>query len=85
MCLVCLIVIEFKDNGVVEFIVMGVFMLMKFEVGMWSIDGDTLRFNLKMVGGLRRGDIEFGEELLYFKILVWGDKVSVNKGCMFVN
>jgi len=85
MRLVCPIAIEFKDDGVVEPIATGAFTPTKFEAGTWSMDGDTLRFNLKMVGGLRRGDIEFGEESLYFKTLAWGDKVSANKGRMLVN
>jgi hypothetical protein len=85
MRLVCPIAIEFKDDGVVEPIATGAFTPTTFEAGTWSVDGDTLRFNLKMVGGLRRGDIEFGEELLYFKTLAWGDRVSANKGRMLVN
>ena len=84
MRLVCPVAIEFKDNGVVEPIATGAFTPTTFTAGTWSLDGDTLRFNLQM-NGLKRSDIEFGKEKLYFKTLAWGDQISANKGRLLVN
>jgi len=85
MRLVLPVAVEFKEGGVVEPIATGAFTPTTFAPGTWKIDGDTLRFNLKMVGGLSRGDVVFDEELLYFKTLVWGDKISANRGRLLVN
>ena len=85
MRLVVPVAVEFKEGGVVEPIATGAFTPTTFAPGTWKIDGDTLRFNLKMVGGLSRGDVVFDEELLYFKTLVWGDKISANRGRLLVN
>lgn len=84
MRLVCPVAVEFRENGVVEPIATGAFTPTKFSSGTWSLDGDTLRFNL-MMNGMKRGDVEFGEEKLFFKTLAWGDRISANKGRLLVN
>lgn len=84
MRLVCPVAVEFRENGVVEPIATGAFTPTDFSSGTWSLDGDTLRFNL-MMSGMKRGDVEFGEEKLFFKTLAWGDRISANKGRLLVN
>ena len=84
MRLVLPVAVEFKEGGLVEPIATGAFTPTTFAPGTWRIEGDTLRFNLKMVGGLSRGDIVFDEEPLFFKTLVWGDKISANRGRLLV-
>ena len=84
MRLVCPVAVEFRENGVVEPIATGAFTPTEFSSGTWSLDGDTLRFNL-MMSGMKRGDVEFGEEKLFFKTLAWGDQISANKGRLLVN
>ena len=76
--------ITFKANGVAEVIATGAFAPMKFGEGSWSIDGDTLRFNFPMTAPTKRGDIEFGEEKLYFKTQAWANQMST-KGRLLVN
>ncbi|OUS44122.1 hypothetical protein BE221DRAFT_147400 [Ostreococcus tauri] len=78
------VAIEFKPNGVVEPIVTGAFTPTTLGAGTWSVDGDTLRFNLTMTKW-SRGDIGFEDEKLYFKTLAWGDRVSSSKGRLLVN
>ena len=73
------VAVEFREGGVVAPIAVGAFVPMKFEEGTWSLDGDTLRFNMK-ISGMSRGDIELPEGKLYFKTLAWANVLSSNKG-----
>jgi len=82
--LVVPLAIEFKPDGVVVPIATGAFTPTSFTAGTWSVDGDTLRFNLSMKAW-SRGDIRFEDESLYFKTLAWGDRVSSSKGRLMVN
>jgi len=84
MRLIVPLAITFKANGVAEVIATGAFAPMTFGEGSWSIDGDTLRFNFPMTAPTKRGDIEFGEEKLYFKTQAWANQMST-KGRLLVN
>eukprot|EP00873_Tetraselmis_striata_P002244 jgi/Tetstr1/422508/TSEL_001270.t1 len=71
--------IEFKAGGLLEVIGVGAFVPMRLEGGSWSLDGDTLRFNVS-VSGMSKGDISLPEGKLYFKTLAWGSSISSSKG-----
>jgi len=83
MRLIVPVAVEFKDNGETEVVAVGAFAPLKFGKGEWSVDGDALRFNFPLLAAVKRGDIEFGEEKLYFKTQAWANQMSA-KGRLLV-
>ena len=49
----------------------GAFLPMTFFAGAWRLEGDALKFDLKM-SGMTRGDIELPEDSLHFRTAAWG-------------
>ena len=65
------IAVRLKENGVVETLAVGAFLPMTISDGTWRLEGDALKFDVKM-SGMTRGDIELPEDSLHFRTAAWG-------------
>lgn len=73
------VAVELAPGGECVPLGQGAFLDLQLEKGTWMLDGDTLRFNVK-VGGVERGDVTLPAGPLYFKTLAWGGTLSARKG-----
>ena len=65
------VAVELREGGRVEPLGVGAFLPMTFFAGAWRLEGDALKFDLKM-SGMTRGDIELPEDSLHFRTAAWG-------------
>eukprot|EP00241_Pyramimonas_parkeae_P019858 CAMPEP_0114292512 /NCGR_PEP_ID=MMETSP0059-20121206/9103_1 /TAXON_ID=36894 /ORGANISM="Pyramimonas parkeae, Strain CCMP726" /LENGTH=157 /DNA_ID=CAMNT_0001414169 /DNA_START=395 /DNA_END=868 /DNA_ORIENTATION=- len=79
------LMIEFKKNGIVQPLGVGAYVQMKTTAtGTWSMQRDTLSFNVE-VSGFQRGDVSIPPGKMFFSVPAWGSVLSRDKGIITIN
>lgn len=65
------IAVELGEDGAVEPLAVGAFLPMTISEGTWRLEGDALKFDVRM-SGMKRGDIDLPEDRLHFRTAAWG-------------
>jgi hypothetical protein len=60
----CVAAVRLEEGGALEPLAVGAFLPMTITQGTWRLEGDALKFDVKM-SGMTRGDIELPEAGLY--------------------
>ena len=69
------IAVQLNEGGAVEPLAVGAFLPMTITEGTWRLEGDALKFDVKM-SGMTRGDIELPEDSLHFRTAAWGGTMA---------